>query len=219
MKKSCPKNIEESITEALLEEKELASDIKTHISRCDECKNLENEIRLLILPEEIEIEEPSDAYFDTLWENLDKHISDSSSNDSIRFKQIFQFAAVALLFLSIGYWIGFGNSENQISQNNIMLTSDYKTFKNQSKVLLTSVINMDEYQATELLAFSIDLSKKLILDLNDLKNKYEDQPDLLEELKQLERILIVLSSLKSGSISDFKVFQYGIKNNDIIEQI
>jgi hypothetical protein len=220
MKKTCPKNIEESITESIIEGKELLADLKKHIEDCETCDDVMNELTILLGNEELDITDPGEEYFNNLWNHLDHKIEGNKTKKKETYKNFFQFAAVAFLFLSIGYWLGFGNSQNTTGiEKKTVLTSDYKEFKNRSKVLLTSVLNMDEYQATELLGFSIDLSKKLVLDLNELKNKYEDEPELLEELKQLERILIVLSSLKSGSITDFKVFQYGIKNNDIIEQI
>lgn len=213
------KQIELKIVAHITEGEPLLPAEDAHIQACLSCKTYLAEMDTIFREAENSVELPTDAYFSSLWARVEPRLGKQSA--ILRFFQmpiVVQSIAASLL-IAFGFFANTWVSQNKTPQQKPVADMQLQRLLQQSEMAITSFASMDEYEQVDMLAVLTVTADTLLATTVQLKDKYANDPEFIDVLSNIERVLIMLSSMEGKSPATIRTFQYGVQENRVVEKI
>ena len=209
-------NIKEEIFSRIMNDLDLTSNLKKQIESDNHLKSYYSETKAIYEQLFSEpISRPESDYWQRLGSDIVQKIT--KKNTSLKFvKPILAAAALLIVFMG-GYWFSESGQSKIISKNYVE-KRDLRRFFQKSQILLTTFINM-EREEIEILPLNIFYGNQLLKSISDFQTVYSEDDDLQELLAEMERIILMIQSLKNKSDTSIRSVQNGIERINIIDRL
>ncbi|MCB0278635.1 MAG: hypothetical protein KDD94_03985 [Calditrichaeota bacterium] len=164
------------------------------------------------------INRPDQDYWNTMTQSIMEEVNKKKERRSY-YRPVLLAAAFVAVFMS-GYLLSSINSQQEINHVKLSDNSeqDFQKFIHKSTVLLTMFVNMDRDES-ELLPLNIYYGNDLLKSINEFQNQYSKDSELMALLDEMERIILMIQSLKDKPETSVKSVQNGIERVDIINRL
>lgn len=196
---------------------ELSKRASKHLSHCNACQAYQKEMTEIFYQEEAPFREPDEQYWSGIWNTLEPQLKQEAFVIRLVKKPVVKQLLAALLLVGFAFWAG------QLTQEDSGLKQGYDkqvlSFFHKSRIAVSSFANMDEYEQHEMLRLVVQTSDSLLKQTGRLQAEYEDNQELQLLFTDIEKLLLLISSMKGKSPSVIQKFQYRFQEGDLLENL